>query len=318
MKNKDILLEYINTLDSLPEVGSVNYSERINELMEELSMFKKTLQRGPHRKNNRKEAANLQRAIEALRYMRKKHNKIVEMQDQNINEVSALELGNFREITPCDGTEALNIIFGKDQKEFTNDLNFLIKGFIPFYVCKGANFLAREFITRLSDPLKEFVEALKIYKQHNPDFSYLGSCKAIQNKLDNIVTNDLNQSVDFESAFLYLLFPPSNENIPVEFQQNMKLARVLVQKQLRIATTAAVNAENNLDKFIKKTPTIDDANKANLENPIVGLTKDDALRVSEFRQTLINNAVNGLIHQLNIHMKEPKSGSPCNFKRYKI
>lgn len=318
MKNKDTILEYIETLDSLPELGSEDYSERINELMQELSMFKKTLQRGPHRKNNRKEAANLQRAIEALRYLRKKHNKVIEAQEQIINEVSALQLGNFRAITPCDGTEALNIIFGDDE-ELSNNLNFLIKGFIPYYVCQGANFLAREFITRLADPLEEFYDALVLYKKTNPKFAKLGTCKAIRTKLDRIVTTNLANPVDFRSMFSDLLYPyQSQENIDVEFSQSMMLSKQQVNAKLSDATTEAQRSEKNLDKFIKKTPVFDDKNKAEFDNPIMGLTKNDLIKVSEYRQTLINNAVNGLIDQLNKHMINPESNDPCNFKRYKI
>jgi molecular chaperone DnaK (HSP70) len=56
----------------------VTKSNKIDQLIDELMAFKKGLKRGPERFKYRKEAHNLQNAIQTLRYLRKKNNKLID------------------------------------------------------------------------------------------------------------------------------------------------------------------------------------------------------------------------------------------------
>lgn len=62
----------------LPEKGTTEYSTHIEDLINELSTFKKSLRKGPNRYKHRKEISNLQRAIESLRYFNRKNKKLLD------------------------------------------------------------------------------------------------------------------------------------------------------------------------------------------------------------------------------------------------
>ena len=62
----------------LPEIGTKEYSNHVESLIQELSLFKKSLRKGPDRHKHRKEISNLQRAIERLRYFNRKNNKLLD------------------------------------------------------------------------------------------------------------------------------------------------------------------------------------------------------------------------------------------------
>ena len=62
----------------MPEIGTKEYAHHVESLIQELSLFKKSLRRGPDRHKHRKEISNLQRAIESLRYFNRKNNKLLD------------------------------------------------------------------------------------------------------------------------------------------------------------------------------------------------------------------------------------------------
>ena len=62
----------------LPEIGTQEYTQHLESLIQELSLFKKSLRKGPDRYKHRKEISNLQRAIESLRYFNRKNNKLLD------------------------------------------------------------------------------------------------------------------------------------------------------------------------------------------------------------------------------------------------
>lgn len=62
----------------LPELGSTEYGDYLESLIDELSTFKKGLRKGPDRYKHRKEISNLQRAIESLRYFNRKNKRILD------------------------------------------------------------------------------------------------------------------------------------------------------------------------------------------------------------------------------------------------
>jgi len=68
-------------MDRIPEKKTEEYSHYLDEVINELMGIKQSLKRGSSRKENRKEVANLQSAITALRHLRNKNNRQV---NQNI------------------------------------------------------------------------------------------------------------------------------------------------------------------------------------------------------------------------------------------
>ena len=54
-KNKNYLKETLEQLSSFPPIGTHGYANKINELISNLQSIKRTLKRGPERKNFRKE-----------------------------------------------------------------------------------------------------------------------------------------------------------------------------------------------------------------------------------------------------------------------
>tara|TARA_Y100001938_G_C7870227_1_gene319921 strand:+ start:98 stop:388 length:291 start_codon:yes stop_codon:yes gene_type:complete len=64
-------------MQSLPEKNTADYSDYLDEIINELMQIKNSLKRGQTRKENRKEVANLQNAITALRHLKNKNNRQV-------------------------------------------------------------------------------------------------------------------------------------------------------------------------------------------------------------------------------------------------
>ena len=77
-----IIESFLNEVKELCEDKSVDdlvsKSAKIDDLILDLQSFKKNLRRGPDRHKNRKESSNLQRAIETLRYLRNKNEKLID------------------------------------------------------------------------------------------------------------------------------------------------------------------------------------------------------------------------------------------------
>ena len=75
-----IYTSLINESDEilLPEMGTTEYAYHVESLIRELTLFKKSLRKGPDRHKHRKEISNLQRAIESLRYFNRKNNKLLD------------------------------------------------------------------------------------------------------------------------------------------------------------------------------------------------------------------------------------------------
>jgi hypothetical protein len=86
--NNNLLLDTViksfkTDIDALNEAQSsvddlITKSSKIKSLIDELIQFKQTLKRGPNRLKYRKEATNLQRAIETLRYLDRVNNKLID------------------------------------------------------------------------------------------------------------------------------------------------------------------------------------------------------------------------------------------------
>jgi len=128
----NLLCEYSE--ESQIKFGTDDYQARINNVLDELLAIKSTLRRGSDRKTYRKEVASLQRAIEALRYIRRKSGKVLEQNIQTLTETELRALimreagvtrsikSQTKDYKKCDGI-SFNFLPGFDDA----DENFLGK-----------------------------------------------------------------------------------------------------------------------------------------------------------------------------------------------
>ena len=65
-------------MSDIPESKTTDYSDYLDEIINELMRIKNSLKRGKLRKENRKEVSHLQNAISALRHLRNKNNRHVD------------------------------------------------------------------------------------------------------------------------------------------------------------------------------------------------------------------------------------------------
>tara|TARA_Y100000287_G_C14174472_1_gene331568 strand:- start:425 stop:682 length:258 start_codon:yes stop_codon:yes gene_type:complete len=79
-KHSRLLLEEL----SETVMGTDNYSSKIEEIINDLQMIKNQLKKGSNKKFYRKEASRLQTAIQALRYLKKKSDKLVLQGKENV------------------------------------------------------------------------------------------------------------------------------------------------------------------------------------------------------------------------------------------
>ena len=59
----------------IPDKKTLDYSEYLDEIIQDLSKIKATLKKGNLRKSNRKEVDNIHAAIKALRHLRNKNDR---------------------------------------------------------------------------------------------------------------------------------------------------------------------------------------------------------------------------------------------------
>jgi len=73
-------------LEELSEtiMGTDDYSTKIEDIIKDLQMIKNQLKKGSNKKFYRKEASRLQTAIQSLRYLRKKSDKIILQGKENV------------------------------------------------------------------------------------------------------------------------------------------------------------------------------------------------------------------------------------------
>lgn len=65
-------------------MGTDVYSSKIEEIINDLQMIKNQLKKGTNKKFYRKESSRLQTAIQALRYLKKKSDKILLQGKENV------------------------------------------------------------------------------------------------------------------------------------------------------------------------------------------------------------------------------------------
>jgi hypothetical protein len=80
MLESGLLLEEI--LDTV--MGTDVYSSKIDTIIDDLQMIKNQLKKGSNKKFYRKEASRLQTAIQTLRYLKKKSDRILLQGKENV------------------------------------------------------------------------------------------------------------------------------------------------------------------------------------------------------------------------------------------
>ena len=85
MKHKKLKYSKL-LLEELSEtiMGTDDYSTKIEDIIKDLQMIKNQLKKGSNKKFYRKEASRLQTAIQSLRYLRKKSDKIILQGKENV------------------------------------------------------------------------------------------------------------------------------------------------------------------------------------------------------------------------------------------
>jgi inorganic triphosphatase YgiF len=78
-----LLLESDDLIYEFPEFGSDVYTKELERMIRELQTLKKTMSKGKDRDKYRKEKSRLQHAIESLRYLKNKNQRVLERQNDN-------------------------------------------------------------------------------------------------------------------------------------------------------------------------------------------------------------------------------------------
>lgn len=159
MKKKIILKESIDILNSLPDMGTQEYSYHVQELIDNLKSVKSTLKSGPDRRNYRKESGNLQRAIEALRYLNRRNQRMLKTEHSDISnmlhEYVDYVVGITGTVPRCNLKKTLQNVTDMSAKTASN-IDTLFGGFVPYYLCDAAEGLTDEFGDVLINPIKEY------------------------------------------------------------------------------------------------------------------------------------------------------------------
>jgi len=192
-KIQDLLIEANDSIYRLPESGTKEYSIHVNELIEKLQSVKQTLRSGKYRHKYRKESSNLQRAIEALRYLRRNNEKLIEEEnnklDTIVEAIKALSVGTTTPSRRCNVTGIIDASKGlKDMvtPETKKAMDTLLRGIIPDYMCRA-----------LSGTLRYISE---LYDGSFRDFKYLVNVLHKKNKKDKVLTSLNKNIIDANTA----------------------------------------------------------------------------------------------------------------------
>lgn len=179
MRDKNKLIETLDILNSLPPMGTEDYTQHVQELIDNLKSVKSTLKSGPDRKNFRKESANLQRAIEALRYLNRRNQRMLKTETINnhdhlvlLNEFTAANIGTTDQAPRCNLGKSLQRAFNISRKTAAN-ITDIFGGFVPYYLCDAAEGASEQFAGMLINPLKSFRNALAAFTSGTSEQEYL-------------------------------------------------------------------------------------------------------------------------------------------------
>jgi hypothetical protein len=144
---------------SLPETGTHEYGDRIDELISDLRDVKLTLRSGKNRYKYRKESGNLQRAIEALRYLRRQSDRLIkdenEKTDRLVERLSQFNLGGSTPIEQCDVSGTLDAL-GIKNTEVQKALSTALTDFVPYYLCSATKSVANTYTSIFTKSISLF------------------------------------------------------------------------------------------------------------------------------------------------------------------
>lgn len=163
------LIETVEGIKSLPETGTHEYSDRIDELIADLRNVKHTLRSGKNRHKYRKESGNLQRAIEALRYLRRQSDRLINDEnrktDRLVERLSSFNIGGTVAIEKCDVAGTLAAM-GIDNKEVQQALSVALTDFVPYYLCSATKEASRMYTEIFANSIKMFSDVMeKVYSE---------------------------------------------------------------------------------------------------------------------------------------------------------
>ena len=142
------LIETARIVRALPESGTQEYSDRVDELIADLRDVKLTLRSGKHRYKYRKESGNLQRAIEALRYLRRQSDRLIKDEnakvDRLVERLQKFRMSGTTPIEQCDVAGTLQAL-GVDSQEIQKAMSTALTDFVPYYLCDATKAIANKY-----------------------------------------------------------------------------------------------------------------------------------------------------------------------------
>ena len=255
-KNRNILLqETLNVLDSFPIIGSEDYGKRVDELISNLQRVKKTLKSGPDRRNYRKEAAGLQRAIEALRYLGRKNSRLIVTEsvevDMFVNEYYKAQVGATVKLPDCDLTDALTnfrtkqgLSFDRDRAKFLSDM---LGGFVPGYMCSALGGITTSVVDFFVRVEGEFEALFDLAFDGRSIFSIndnITSCDNVKETLEKL--SGLEPTAISASRVCDIIFGSKSKNLNFEVQKT-KFAKVYNNKKQDSIDDSTEQIEAKLD-----------------------------------------------------------------------
>lgn len=206
---KKKLIETTINVKSLPESGTQEYSNRVDELIADLRDVKLTLRSGKHRHKYRKESGNLQRAIEALRYLRRQSDRLIkdenEKVDRLVERLQKFRMSGTRAIEKCDVAGTLQAL-GVDSQEIQKAMNTALTDFVPFYLCDVTKAAANKYTEIFTSSVGLFNSIMDdvftggALEGRTKTYASAGINKFEALNIDNIVKNPSSDSPSFFSA----------------------------------------------------------------------------------------------------------------------
>lgn len=296
------LLKELNVLvENFPDHGSDEYSQRVSEIINDLQNVKSTLRSGPNRKTNRKESASLQRAIEALRYLGRKSDKVLqarkeESEKKQLAEFTALTLGRWNTSAgvACDSTGVIKKLTGNER--LAQNIDTFIHGFIPYYICDAADATLGWFMERLVNPMKHADAAIVYYiNAYNEDISLNIKmsdhieCSTLAKNLKEALDNAENTS---PSTFITRAF-----NTPSSWQVDLEKRKSILKDPTFLSHLDKADAQMQKE--------LEDVTKGKFlaldGNVLFGGNVTDAELKADYRSQLMHNIAQSILEKV-----------PCN------
>ena len=287
-KIQDLLIEANDSIYRLPESGTKEYSIHVNELIEKLQSVKQTLRSGKYRHKYRKESSNLQRAIEALRYLRRNNEKLIEEEnnklDTIVEAIKALSVGTTTPSRRCnvtgiiDASKKLKAIVPHETRKA---MDTLLGGIIPDYMCRALSGTLR-YISELYDgsfsDFKDLVNVLhkknkkeKVLTSLNKNITDANTAQIMILKLTEVeITTQSSHS--FVNGMFNLIFDNDNRNNKDEYTIYRKRINDELNNSLR---QIGGDNQNTSETIINRKRTYLESFKKLVINHIIDLAKKD-------------------------------------------